>query len=435
MAGMRAGVAVVRAFVMVAVLAAMASAMALPVAAQTPDAPEPPQVRPSGSTPTLLVLDSSGSMRADDGTGRPKIEAAKAALLQLIDELPDGAPVGLRVYGHRFPNTDRTRGCTDTELLQPVAPLDREALRAAIGSFQATGFTPIGASLEAALNDLGGGAGTVVLVSDGIDTCAPPSPCAVAQRLAAENVQLRVETVGFQVDPAAVAELSCIADVTGGGYRSVDDAAGLLRALREYQVAGIPITGGASAAEAPLLGSGQYRDTIRVGQQRWYAVELEDGEVLRTTATVVGERGGPVVAEAAVSAELFTDDVLGVLSCGRDEELRLGQEARQVGIDGLDTRENGICREPGRYALRLELADPAGADSALAGEEFAVELLVSVVQGEQEAPPPPPFDTAGGEAPDVAPDAPSGGAYLTAALVAALLGSGAGVVAARRMGP
>lgn len=436
MVHMRAGLAVVRAFCLVALLAALASVTALPAVAQEVTPPAPPQVRPSATTPTLLVLDSSGSMRADDGTGRPKIEAAKAALLQLVDELPDGTPVGLRVYGHRFPNTDRARGCTDTELLQPVAPLDRPALRAAISSFQATGFTPIGASLEAALTDLPGGVGTVVLVSDGIDTCAPPDPCQVAERLAAENVQLRVETVGFQVDPAAVAQLSCIADVTGGGFRSVDDSAGLLRALREYQVAGSPITGGASAAEAPLIESGQYRDTIQVGQQRWYAVELEEGEVLRTTATVVGERGGPVVPDAVVSAELSTDDVLGVLSCGRDEEFRLGQEARQVGIDGLDTSENGICREPGRYALHLELADPAGPASQLAGEEFAVELLVSVVQGRDEPAPPPPAQPVANDADDpVETAAPTGGAYLTASLVAALLGSGVGVVAARRMGP
>lgn len=442
MGAMRAGGPVVRGLLLAAALLVTVTCLAgmsvvLPAAAQEPiGPPAPPQVRPSATTPTLLVLDSSGSMRADDGSGRPKIEAAKAALLQLVDELPDGAPVGLRVYGHRFPNTDRARGCTDTELLQPVAPLDRAALRAAIGSFQATGFTPIGASLEAALSDLPDGAGTVVLVSDGIDTCAPPEPCAVAERLAAENVQLRVEAVGFQVDPAAVAQLSCIADVTGGGFRSVDDAAGLLRALREYQVAGSPITGGASAEEAPLIDSGQYRDTIQPGQQRWYAVDLEEGEVLRTTATVVGERGGPVAADAVVSAELFTDDLLGVLSCGRDEEFRLGQEARQVGIDGLDTSENGICREPGRYNLALELEDPA---VALGGEEFAVELLVSVVQGDQEpAPAPPPVDTVADdaeEAADAASAPPTGSAYLTAALVSALLGSGAGVVAARRMGP
>lgn len=436
MVDMRAGVAIVRAFGLVALLAALASTTALPALAQEVTPPAPPPVRPSATTPMLLVLDSSGSMRADDGTGRPKIEAAKAALLQLVDELPEGAPVGLRVYGHRFPNTDRARGCTDTELLQPVAPLDRPALRAAISSFQATGFTPIGASLEAALTDLPGGAGTVVLVSDGIDTCAPPDPCQVAERLAAENVQLRVEAVGFQVDPAAVAQLSCIADVTGGGFRSVDDSAGLLRALREYQVAGSPITGGATAEEAPLIESGQYRDTIQVGQQRWYAVELEEGEVLRTTATVVGERGGPVVPDAVVSAELSTADVLGVLSCGRDEEFRLGQEARQVGIDGLDTSETGICREPGRYALQLELADPAGPASQLAGEEFAVELLVSVVQGRQEAVPPPVARPVADDTDDPVETAPpSGGAYLTAGLVAALLGSGAGVVAARRMGP
>lgn len=94
----------------------------------------------------LLIMDSSGSMKADDGTGRPKIRSAKAALRGLVARLPDDADVGLRVYGHRVPNTDRMRGCRDTELVAPVAPLDRARLNSAISSFEAKGWTPIGLS-------------------------------------------------------------------------------------------------------------------------------------------------------------------------------------------------------------------------------------------------------------------------------------------------
>jgi hypothetical protein len=413
--------------------------LAIPAAAQqvTPP-PAPPPVRPSTSVPTLLILDSSGSMRADDGSGRPKIEAAKEALLRLVDELPDGAQVGLRAYGHRYDNSDRARGCTDTELLQPVGPIDRPALRQAINGLQPSGYTPIGASLEAALTDIPGqGVRTVVLVSDGIDTCSPPEPCEIAQQMAAANVDLRVETVGFQVDPAAEAQLSCIADVTGGRFRSVDDSAGLLRALREYQVAGSPISGGASAAEAPVLESGQYRDTIQVGQQRWYAVELDEGEVLRATATVVGERGGPVVPDASVSAELFTDDVLGVLSCGREEQFRLGQEARQVGFDGLDTADTGICREPGRFALRLELVDPAGPSSALSGKPFDVELIISIVRNSDQPPPAEPIADIprADDGLPAAPSSPTSSQYLLSGFLAMLLGGLLGAVFAVRTGP
>jgi len=44
-----------------------------------------------------LILDASGSMKADDGTGRANIDTAKQALTGLVDEAPAGAPIGLRV--------------------------------------------------------------------------------------------------------------------------------------------------------------------------------------------------------------------------------------------------------------------------------------------------------------------------------------------------
>jgi Ca-activated chloride channel family protein len=431
--------------------AALLLLAAAPAAPERGSPPTPPRVRPGGTAPLLIIFDSSGSMRADDGTGRQKIDAAKEALSRLVDELPEGTPVGLRAYGHRVPNTDRAAGCADTELLVPVGPLDRGALRSAIGGLAPTGFTPIGAALEAALADLpAAGPRTVVLVSDGIDTCAPPDPCAVAGSLAEQAVELRVEAIGFQVDPAAAAQLACIADITGGRFRTVDDAGSLLRALREYQVVGSPVSGGGTPQEAPVLSSGQYRDTLVVGQERWYAVDLEEGEVLRTTATVVGARGGPVAAEAAVSLEVLTDDVLGALPCGRDEVLGVGQEALQVNIDGLDTTEIGICREPGRYAIRLDLTDPAGVRSVLAGRPFEVELLVSIVPSADAAAAVDAADAAGG--PDAAGGAgvPGAGAgtgsgagaspaepppYAAAGLGAGLLGLVAGAVVARRQGP
>src|SRR5690606_40031567 len=101
-----------------------------------------------------------------------------------------------------------------------------------VDGLQASGFTPIGRSLQAAVDDLPPeGRRTVVLVSDGIDTCAPPRACDVARQIVADGVELRVEAVGFQVDAAAAEELRCIAEATGGTYRPADDAADLAREL------------------------------------------------------------------------------------------------------------------------------------------------------------------------------------------------------------
>jgi Ca-activated chloride channel family protein len=137
---------------------------------------EPPAEEPTGAM--VLIMDASGSMNELDADGQPLIDGAKQALRGVVEALPDDTNVGLRIYGHRFPNTDRANGCQDTELIHPVQPLDRAAMLTAIDGYQALGFTPIGLSLEEALTDLPlEGPRSIVLVSDGEDTCAPPDPC------------------------------------------------------------------------------------------------------------------------------------------------------------------------------------------------------------------------------------------------------------------
>jgi len=177
--------------------------------------PAPMTPAQTGETSVLLILDASGSMNRVDGSGTPLIDGAKAALREIVHRLPPDANVGLRVYGHRTSNEDPIAGCADTELVVPVGPIDRAELNAAIDSFEAGGFTPIGLSLEEAAGDLAGaGSGTIILVSDGVDTCAPPDPCQVAELLAAEGFATQIHTVGFFLnDQAATDQLRCIADV------------------------------------------------------------------------------------------------------------------------------------------------------------------------------------------------------------------------------
>lgn len=113
----------------------------------------------------LLIMDSSGSMNETDDAGTPLIQSAKQALNEVVSSLPEGTPVGLRVYGHRVPNSNRAEGCRDTELIVPVGPLDEAQMRSAIDGYDAKGWTPIGLSLQEGAEDLPPeGPRTIVLV-------------------------------------------------------------------------------------------------------------------------------------------------------------------------------------------------------------------------------------------------------------------------------
>jgi hypothetical protein len=247
------------------------------------------------SNSVLLILDASGSMNQVDGSGTPLIDGAKAALREIVHRLPPDANVGLRVYGHRTSNEDPIAGCVDTELVVPVGPIDREALNGAIDSFQASGFTPIGLSLQEAADDLPAtGSRTIILVSDGVDTCAPPDPCEVAEQLAVEGFATHIHTVGlFLNDPAAVTQLQCIADAGNGTFSSVDSIdhffeqlSGLVtEALEGPEQIQLQIQGALVRELAPAVtwvdhdsswpalstfGNG----TISAGETRWFALDV-----------------------------------------------------------------------------------------------------------------------------------------------------------------
>lgn len=207
----------------------MAAATARPAPAVSLTAPTPPP-----TVPVMIVLDASGSMNESDAPG-PRIDAAKSAVKELVATLPADSQVGLLAYGTGTGSSDSEKdaGCRDVTTLAPVAPLDAAALDAAAGGVTAAGYTPIGAALRAAADGLPNeGPRSIVLVSDGEDTCAPPTPCDIARELEQQGIDLTVHTVGFKVDGAARDQLTCIAQATGGPYSDATDAAQLTQTLQ-----------------------------------------------------------------------------------------------------------------------------------------------------------------------------------------------------------
>jgi Ca-activated chloride channel family protein len=138
----------------------------------------------------VLILDGSGSMWGQvDGTA--KITIAKETMASIISTMPDTARVGLILYGHR-----REGDCDDVERAVALGVVDKRALSAAINDLNPKGKTPITRSLRAAADILRTeqGTATVVLVSDGEETC-DPDPCAATRELKAAGVDFVVPTV------------------------------------------------------------------------------------------------------------------------------------------------------------------------------------------------------------------------------------------------
>lgn len=257
----------------------------------------------------MVVLDASGSMNETDAPG-PRIDAAKKAVTSLVTALPADTKVGLTVYGATTGSgaSDKAKGCQDIRTLVPVGPLDPASMSAAVNSVKASGYTPIGNALRAAAKALPQeGPRSIVLVSDGEDTCAPPAPCDVAKELKKQGVDLTVHTVGFKVDAKARAQLSCVATATGGTYSDATDADQLTSALKVkvdyavtgYAARGTKITGADQAStQAPLLQPGQYLDTLAkgadssgpglgTGTTKFYTVDLQPDATLYVAGTLV----------------------------------------------------------------------------------------------------------------------------------------------------
>jgi Ca-activated chloride channel family protein len=189
----------------------------------------------------MIVFDGSGSM-AEIGfnqIGVPRISEARAAIRRVLPEVAALRRIGLVTYG---PGGDRT--CRNLDLRFP--PQWRAAPRviAEIDALRPAGGTPLtaGVMMAAEALEFRRKPGTVVLVTDGDETCGG-APCQLAATLAAEAPGLTVHVIGFKVrgrhfsweNPDytdAVSVARCMADRTGGRYVRAETLDALIGALR-----------------------------------------------------------------------------------------------------------------------------------------------------------------------------------------------------------
>jgi Mg-chelatase subunit ChlD len=217
-----------------------------------------------------IIMDASNSMTGVVGK-ETKIAVARRVLTQTIEGLPETMKVGLRVYGHRFATDDYDNACRDTELVVPIGPVDKAALVDRVNKIQTKGRTPLVASVLAAIKDFEKiPNGTIVLVTDGIESCKGDIK-SIAPAIKAAGMELKVNIVGFDIKEAAGrAELESIAKSTGGRYLDARNAGELLKALEQtlkLEFVAVDAMGkehgrGAVGGDAIKLAPGGY--TIRV---------------------------------------------------------------------------------------------------------------------------------------------------------------------------
>ncbi|MGB3626674.1 MAG: VWA domain-containing protein, partial [Henriciella sp.] len=225
----------------------------------------------------ILVLDASGSMWGQiDGVN--KIVIAKDVVEGLVRSLPASQRLGMVAYGHR-----KKGDCTDIQTMADVGA-DREAVIKEIRTLSPKGMTPLTKSVEHAANELNytKNAATVILVSDGLETCEA-DPCVLARTLEENGLDFTVHVVGFDVTEEERKGLVCIAEETGGQFLAADNADELTDALTQVALTAEPLDTEPSAAQPQTVA---LRATLLKGgpqiqsKLNWSVENLETGDVV-----------------------------------------------------------------------------------------------------------------------------------------------------------
>ncbi|WP_068304132.1 VWA domain-containing protein [Pararhodobacter sp. CCB-MM2] len=177
---------------------------------------------------TMIVMDGSGSMWGQID-GIPKLEIARDVVADVLAGMDPDATLGLIAYGHR-----RRGDCSDIEVMVEPAAGSASQIAERVNTMRFQGRTPLTDAVRRAAEVLrhSEDPATVVLVTDGIETCEA-DPCALARELEASGVDFTAHVVGFGLSEEEGAQVACLAEETGGRYFQADDAEALTEALTQ----------------------------------------------------------------------------------------------------------------------------------------------------------------------------------------------------------
>lgn len=193
----------------------------------------------------MVVFDGSGSM-AETGFNRldePRIFEARRAVAEAMPDIAAVRRLGLIVYGPGGADE-----CSGLDLRFAPIPDAAPRIIGAVDTLQPGGDTALTEAVRMAAEvlDYRERPGTVVLVTDGKETCGG-APCQLAADLAGDAADLTLHVIGFKVrgdffgwgeeGGAAYTEAEtvsrCLADWTGGLYVRAETLEELIAALRK----------------------------------------------------------------------------------------------------------------------------------------------------------------------------------------------------------
>ncbi|MFT7298980.1 MAG: Ca-activated chloride channel family protein [Sphingobacteriales bacterium] len=174
-----------------------------------------------GKTRILFVLDASGSMK-ENWQSNPKIETAIAVLNQMLDSIANvnknldfsqKIEVGLRVFGHQHPRSEKN--CRDTKLEVPFTNFGIGEIRKSLPLLTPQGYTPIAYSLGLSTEDFPkseDARNMIVLITDGVENC-DGDPCEVSNKLQRNGIILRPFIIGLGLNATQKKMFDCVGTV------------------------------------------------------------------------------------------------------------------------------------------------------------------------------------------------------------------------------
>ena len=184
--------------------------------------------------PTVFILDYSNSMN-ERIMGETKYNILKRSFENVLSQIPEEIPVGVRVYGQRwgFTNYD---ACRASVMAEEINKYNREIIPQKLAHYKPRGMTPITYSLKQTIEKdfpKDNNPKHIVLITDGGENC-DESPCDYAIELIKTRKDIKIDVIAINLNNTNdLEQLACTANVTSGKLYEVNSESKLQHDLNE----------------------------------------------------------------------------------------------------------------------------------------------------------------------------------------------------------